>query len=1400
MDTVLKFIRQGVGGTESVFPNNKEQLLVSEFRYDAKRMGGAPTITCTAMHSLCLDNLWGNDVFVWFRGEKYFLKTIPSSSFSNTDSRYKHEITLVSERFCLDNIYMYNVVSSDEFSPINEITEFSFYGDVYELAERFNRSLAFSGVSYRVVVDAGITSIEKQISFSNTIFSSALQEIFNQFEIPFYFVGKIIHIGFTENAIPTTFKYGINDSLLSISKSNANFKVVNKVTGVGSSENIPFYYPNIYESKKEAEDNGAIWIPPKKTLMPSVYRETNGNSIFYKAINNQYIDPQTNEYYVFDNQYSENNPREHIVEFEDIKPTIKEAEYQGYRIDKFVEFAYDNEDNDDVNNENEDEHPYFFAKLRPLGFNLFKSAAAEGEMTVIMTSGLCNACQWVICVNEEQKNTVQVDNNGNLKRDDKGNIVFGTPQDAQNDTTNNAVWIALRKDINTFGVILPNVDGNYYPNVDDTFVFVNIYLPQIYIDEAERKLDEQLIRYMYMNNSEKFNFSINFSRIFFAENKHILDQLNENARIQIEYNGQFHELYVSSYSYNMSKNTPLPEIKVELTDTLTVQQNALQTAISTVKNDIMSSISSIDFLKQGLRYFLRKDVPDQARQLIKFLQGIEIGKNKHGITVGSNGIVTAVLDEIKKVTHIETPNFVSGDLGDGFVLKYDKQNKNSYLEVDQLLVRKLAYFVTLAIKELKHIGGEIVLTPASIKCSSVEEFTSVYRCYFDTTDGNREVFNEFVTGDLARCQTFNVADKGNRYYWRYVSSVGKNYIDLSKTDCDNGSMIPKKGDEIVQLGNRTNPSRQNAIILSTVGIDAPSFKQYQNINDYNLPEEKAITIFSASINKIKGTFISSNTNTDIMETIESLQADVDVVKEQTDKEFTIWFFNYEPSLDNYPANTWVTPEMLEAHEQDIFYYKEEGLAYRFELNEDGVYRWNNITDSDTVRALEKASKAQDTADGKRRNFVSTPTPPYDKGDTWSNATYEDVYDNDQLVCIKSKSKDEPFDILDWTFTTSMNSGYKKIVDASIKNLGDSIELTVQQFHDIEKSFSQITIAVESLQLTVGKIEFDDDGKIKGESVSGILTTEEGTKIFASKDLEDGNTIISYINQEATNTTISAEKIDLIGKVTFNALATDLQETIDGKLDESTIIEGNYIKTGLINTDELVATNIEATTGSVGGFNIEDGTLTVGENINGLTLAPKYFHLLYANVQGGSATKKIEAEFGATSDYLTKAPFYFYKLNNASPNIPTLEVVADNGSNVEIALKASRGMVLSEGGFVSYSYDVENLTTDYTYLNFKHGNNYLLQNMATSSKTVYLPSYDALVELGFDRTTTATIRVDITAYYNNSSAIIIKMQSGNMYNHNGGTETQYTLEKGDSISFLMVYNSGTVYAQLMNHNN
>ena len=98
-------------------------------------------------------------------------------------------------------------------------------------------------------------------------------------------------------------------------------------------------------------------------------------------------------------------------------------------------------------------------------------------------------------------------------------------------------------------------------------------------------------------------------------------------------------------------------------------------------------------------------------------------------------------------------------------------------------------------------------------------------------------------------------------YWRLVTSVGTDWINLSKTDAISGSSIPEAGDDIVQLGHRTDTTRQNAQILSTVGSDAPSWKQYKGINAFSL-EGKDTTVFSGTGNKIDGktVFMSSGAN------------------------------------------------------------------------------------------------------------------------------------------------------------------------------------------------------------------------------------------------------------------------------------------------------------------------------------------------------------------------------------------------------------------------------------------------------------------------------------------------------------------------------------------------------------
>ena len=215
--------------------------------------------------------------------------------------------------------------------------------------------------------------------------------------------------------------------------------------------------------------------------------------------------------------------------------------------------------------------------------------------------------------------------------------------------------------------------------------------------------------------------------------------------------------------------------------------------------------------------FLRKDQDDETNFFITFLKGVFFG------------------------------HYTPGALGTGGAVTID-ENGNSSAEFDFLTIRKAATFRSITILELKHIGGELGITAGAMKVSRVEELNDAYRCYFETSDGKKQVYQEFVVGDQARCQQFRLSQNADgmlstKYYWRLVTNVGTNFIDLSKDDADTASGVPQEGDEIIQLGYRdeiggkplpSHPERQSVIILSAVADDAPSVKYYQGINSYNL--------------------------------------------------------------------------------------------------------------------------------------------------------------------------------------------------------------------------------------------------------------------------------------------------------------------------------------------------------------------------------------------------------------------------------------------------------------------------------------------------------------------------------------------------------------------------------------
>ena len=382
-------------------------------------------------------------------------------------------------------------------------------------------------------------------------------------------------------------------------------------------------------------------MPVQQRLMPTIYRKTGGKESFYNANNNpeqsvdfkpyaEFYKDEDGKYRQFEHEYVEGNPKETKFTFEDIKPTIKGIiNEDGIAIGQFLKVAFDDNDHDflkgeslggdadqfesEMSSDSEYEHPYFFAKLprtkvsdkEGYSFNLFNSASPD-EMVISMTSGVCGGCRFKIMVNEEtKKNPVVVDENTGLpKRDKFGRVVvIGTStagaedkyQDKQQNTEENEVWVCLLKETDTYGILMPNANQNLRPKANDTFfpndtfVLLNIYLPKVYVLDAEDRLSKAIIKAMQEANSEKFNFSIKFSRIYFAENPLVLSSISENSQIKLRYNGQIITLYVSSYSYKVDAGEVLPEVSVELSDD--VMANA--TYSQNIETDIREPIGQI---------------------------------------------------------------------------------------------------------------------------------------------------------------------------------------------------------------------------------------------------------------------------------------------------------------------------------------------------------------------------------------------------------------------------------------------------------------------------------------------------------------------------------------------------------------------------------------------------------------------------------------------------------------------------------------------------------------------------------------------------------------------------------------------------------------------------------------
>lgn len=222
----------------------------------------------------------------------------------------------------------------------------------------------------------------------------------------------------------------------------------------------------------------------------------------------------------------------------------------------------------------------------------------------------------------------------------------------------------------------------------------------------------------------------------------------------------------------------------------------------------------------------------------------------------------------------------------------------------------------------------------------------------------------------------------------------------------------------------------------------------------------------------------TKTNASLNNFIDNVTGELSDIHNQLDGNITTYFYSGIPTLENIPASEWTDTEYAN-HLGDLYYDNDTGKAYRF-VFQDNVYTWLEIVDSDVAEALAIANAAKDTADGKRRVFVSQPEPPYDNGDLY-------VSDGDLFICQISKEEGETYEEVDFVLATNYTD------DTYAKQVGDNLTVLEGTVLEIQKGVNEY------------KIEFETTVKtIQNETKENTEALETMSYSFGTKDLAIAN--------------------------------------------------------------------------------------------------------------------------------------------------------------------------------------------------------------------------------------------------------------------------------------------------------
>ena len=444
--------------------------------------------------------------------------------------------------------------------------------------------------------------------------------------------------------------------------------------------------------------------------------------------------------------------------------------------------------------------------------------------------------------------------------------------------------------------------------------------------------------------------------------------------------------------------------------------------IITTTSTTPSSDSNVYSAARSDKQFLRRDVDDVTKHHLT-MAGIKVAGDA---TISGNtevGDSVQSSDYINSNFPLGQGWRATNDNGNGdSTLEVDKLFVRTKAVFAELEIRKMSYIGgnyvfssgggKIYYVEWLDANGEILEQTEANK-----SLIDTFRCYLYSDDGTTQTMNWFRVDDQVRCQNFGDltesktvktangvitdADHTTHYWWRRVNATGKGviaakgdnkeyeYIDFQNTVGQYGadSDFPEIGDAMVQLGNWVNEDRQAAIMIVVVGDTAPAIIEWQKIGaggkHFVMPDEaySRLSPRQGVGNILRGKFISitdSNKDKSIDEQLNVLLDQLTDIKNQADKKFDIWFNSGAPrpnsatdTATSLPSSDWATDAEKALHVQDLYYDTDKspasqgGRAWRWmshNVDNSTIYYWEEVTDQDTIDALERNAALQKQVD------------------------------------------------------------------------------------------------------------------------------------------------------------------------------------------------------------------------------------------------------------------------------------------------------------------------------------------------------------------------------------------------------------------------------------------------------